>query len=231
MNVISAPSGNKKRRIEPLAPATYPGRVVQVIDIGLQAQPDYKGQAKEPASMGYFTYEFSDEFLQDEDGQEQKDKPRWLSERLVIRNLKADKAKSTARYKALDPTGVLNGDFFKVINTPVMITVVHGENKKDSTLPYMNVANIAQMRTKDAEKLPPLVNAPVVFSLDSPNIETFLKLPPWLQEVIKSNLEYTGSKLEALLKEVGQAAPPKVVAKPVSVSDEAGLDDEVDTPY
>lgn len=208
LNVSKAPHGSK-RKIEPLAPATYPGRLVQVIDLGLQTQRAYEGKAKEPIHMGYMSYEFSDEFLKDEDGQEMKDKPRWLSERLPIHNLKADLAKSTKRYKALDPSGSHGGDFFKLLGTPAMITIVHGENKKDATNPYQNIGNVAPMRAKDAEKLPPLINKPVAFSLDEPDLEVFLKLAPWLQDVIKSNLEYAGSKLEGMLKGVGQSAPPK----------------------
>src|SRR3990167_9993288 len=79
----------------PLEPDTYPGRLVQVVTLGLQKQQPFRGQEKAPVREIQLTYELSDEFMLDEEGEPLKDKPRWLSETMPFYSLGAEKAKST----------------------------------------------------------------------------------------------------------------------------------------
>lgn len=201
--------GNKKEskyKLEPLDAGVYPTRLVQLIDLGLQPQKPYQGKDKPPAHEVMMTYEFVDEFLKDEDGNDVEDKPRWYSETLPLYSLEADKAKSTQRYYALDPDGKYGGDFVKCLGTPVNTTLVH--NKSGEKL-YVNIANIATMRPRDADKCPPLVNEPKYFDLDSPDLNTFGTLPEWIQDKIKNNLNFKGSKLEKLLNSDAPAKEEK----------------------
>lgn len=208
LNAKTAAGGAKGKRT-PLEAGTYPARLVQVIDLGLQAQRPYQGQDKPPANMILLTYEFVDEFMKDEEGKDLTDKPRWISESFVLHNLAAEKATSTARYKALDPTLVHEGDFGALLDTPCMVTIVLNPNKKDPSSPWENIKAVAVMRDKDARKCPPLVNEPKLFNLDSPSLETFQSLAPWVQDRIKENLEFKGSKLATLLGDKSEAAPKK----------------------
>ena len=96
----AAGGGGGNSRI--LEPASYPGRLVHIIGLGLQAQRPFQGQEKDPRHEILLTYELSDEFLQDEDGNDLEDKPIFISERMPLHNLSAERAKSTARYMALD---------------------------------------------------------------------------------------------------------------------------------
>ena len=114
-NLPSGSSGN----IEPMEPATYPARTVCMVDLGLQAQKPWQGKDRPPVQMIALTYEFADEFLKDEDGNDIEDKPRWLTEMLNFYPLTAERAKSTARYNALDPSNVHNGDFSKIADVLV----------------------------------------------------------------------------------------------------------------
>lgn len=193
---VKSEGKGSKFKSEILEAGVYPTRLVQIIDFGLQPQRPYQGQDKPPAHEIMLTYEFVDEFLKDEDGKELEDKPRWYSETIPLHNLAADKAKSTQRYNALDPQGAHGGDFVKCLSTPVNVTIVH--NKKAEKT-YVNIANIAAMRPRDADKCPPLVNEAKFFDLDAPDLNTFGSLPEWVQEKIKSNLQFKGSKLEKLL--------------------------------
>lgn len=228
--MIKAPQGGggKKYVAQPnIDPGVYPARIVQVIDMGLQPQRPFKGAEKKPAYEIGFTYELVDTFVVDEDGNEQEDKPRWISEVLPLHPLVADKAKSTQRYTALDPEGVLEGDFSKLADIPCNVTIV---NNKSGDKVYDNIASIAAMRPRDAAKCPELVNPVKVFSLDDPDLEVFNKLPNWIQDKIKSNLNYKGSKLEKLLggKPVAKAEPE------VDVGDSNGgppFDVDEDAPY
>ncbi len=191
-----------------IEPGTYPARLVQIIDLGLQAQRPYQGKDKPPAQEIMLTYELVDTFMLDEDGNELEDKPRWISETLPFYGLYADKAKSTQRYNAIDPTGEYDGDFAKAIGTPINVTIV---NNAVGDKVYDNIATISAMRPRDADKCPELVNPSKLFDLDNPDMEVFNALPEWLRDKIKSNLNFKGSPLETA---VGNApAPAKEKAK------------------
>lgn len=196
LNASNAPGGGFKS--EPIAPGSYPARLVQVIDQGLQPR-QYNGEDKEPAHQIMLTYELVDEFLKDENGDDMLDKPRWVSESFNLFNLSSDKAKSTERYNVLDPQHTYAGEFDKLIGTPVMVFVVQKKAKSGNRV-YNNVKEIMPMRAADAEKCPGLVNEPRVFNLDEPDMDVFKSLPKWIQETITNNLEFKGSKLAELLK-------------------------------
>lgn len=200
LNASKVAGGNGGNRVEQeaLEAGTYPARLVQVLDLGLQPQRPYQGQEKPPMNEIMLTYELADEFMKDEDGNDIEDKPRWQSEIIPLHNLKADKAKSTKRYEALDPNGNYGGDFSQCVDTPVNVTLV--QNKSADGKIYVNVAGITSMRSKDAQKAPELKNPPKVFDLDAPDLEIFGSLPEWVQEKIKKNLNYQGSPLQVALE-------------------------------
>lgn len=197
---VAYTGGNKGPAQEAIDPGSYPIRVAQIIDLGLHPQLPYQGQEKPPAYEIMMTYEFLDEFCLDEDGKEDEDKPRWLSETFPFRSLQAGKAKSTQRYYALDPNEEFDGDFTQLVGVAANASIVQNPGKgKNAGKVYNNVQALSAMRAKDAAKAPELKNAPKVFVLDEPDVEVFNSLPDWLQDKIKSNLEYGGSALEKAL--------------------------------
>ncbi len=209
-----------------LEPATYPARLVQLIDLGLQAQREFKGQTKPPVQEIMLTYELVDTFMKDEAGKDIEDKPRWVNETLPFYGLFADKARSTQRYNAFDPNGVYDGDFSKAIGQPINVTVV---NNKVGDKVYDNIGAVNPMRAKEAEKCPKLVNAPVVFDLDAPDVAVFNKLPKFVKEKIVGNLNYQGSALQKLLGEKPTPSPATETAKEEAPKAEAVEAD--DNPY
>ena len=213
LNANKVPSASSANRVEqpPLDPGTYPARLVQIIDLGIQPQKPYLGQEKPPVHQIMMTYELLDEFCIDEDGEELEDKPRWVSETIAFRSLKADMAVSTKRYKALDPTEAYGGDFQQLIGTPCNVTIVNNESKGKI---YNNVATVSSMRARDADKAPELINAPKFFAIDEPDLEVFLSLPQWIQDKITSNLKYEGSALYKALKAHQKAEPDEPEATP-----------------
>lgn len=189
-------------RPDPLESGTYPARLVQVILLGTQAQRPYKGQDKPPALELYLTYEFLDEFMKDEEGNDIEDKPRWLSERVPFYNLEIERAKSTKRYYALDPTGKYDGDWSKLLGAPVMVTVITAEGKgKNTGKVFNNIASTSAMREREAAKAPDLINPPKVFDFYEPDMEVFNSLPDWLKEVIKEAVDFGGSALEIAIQD------------------------------
>lgn len=229
LNASKVAGGNNENRIiqANLEPGNYPARVVQIIDYGLQPQRPYQGQDKPPAQEIGITYELLDEFMKDEEGDDLTDKPRWISETFPLRNLKADKAKSTLRYNALDPQGGLGGDFSQLLGTPCMVTVVNN-TVGDKT--YDNVGNVGPMRPRDAANAPELVNEAKMFDLDEPNMVVFNGFPQWIQDKIKGNLNFKGSALEKALGNPPPAAPKAEKAKPVK-KDRKAAEPAEDPPF
>lgn len=204
---VAHSGGSKGPAQEAIAPGTYPIRVAQVIDLGLQPQRPYQGQEKPPAHEMLLTYELLDEFCLDEDGNEDTEKPRWLSETLPLRSLQAEKAKSTQRYYALDPSEEFDGDFSELVGAAANAAIVQNAGKgQHAGKVFNNIQALTAMRPKDAAKAPELKNPPKVFLLDEPDVEVFNSLPDWLQDKIKSNLEYAGSVLEKALEGAPVAA-------------------------
>ncbi len=230
LNAKKLPRNNVDRP-DPLDEGTYPVRLVQVISLGLQKQRPFMGEEKLPAYELWLTYECLDEFMKDEDGDDDTTKPRWLSERIPFYSLDSDRAKSTKRYLALDPQIEFDGDWTKLVGAPAMMTIVAKPSKKDEKVIYNNITNLAPMRDKDAARAPGLVNDPVVFDLEEPDLDVFDKLPEFLQTIIRENLEYAGSTLEAALKARSKSKggdTKKAEKAPQRAAEEVSDDDDDD---
>lgn len=220
LNTKKLPKGEaRNNNTPPLESGNYPARVVQVIDLGMQEQRPFQGTQKPPRHEIMVTYELGTEFLLDENGEEQKDKPRWISESFPIHRMEAELAKSTKRMKAIDPKGTADGDFSRIVNYPCTVTVVTAPSKKDPSKIYSNVGGVTP--PMKGFPVPELVNDTKVFDLDEPDMETFAKLPEWLQDKIKNNLTFNGSPLQAALGGKSAAAPEP----------EAEEEDDSDNPY
>ena len=172
----------------PLDPGGYPARVVVVANLGLHVQ-EYQGTVKEPKNLIGMTYECLDEFMKDEDGEDVEDKPRWFSETFPFNNLSNDRAKSTLRYKAIDPSENYGGDFSKLLDTPVVINLIKKKSKKDAEKVYNNIDSISTMRVKEANSAPELINTPQLFDFYSPTEESWKALNPWFQREPKGAID------------------------------------------
>lgn len=215
------------KRPDPLDAANYLARVVQVVDLGIQEQRPYQGVDKPPAHEIMLSYELGTEFMKDEEGNDILDKPRWISESFVLHNLKADLAKSTKRAKAIDAKGELQGNFAAMGGFPCTVTVVQSPSKKGDGVIYNNVGNVTP--PMKGVPVPELVNDVKVFDLDEPDLEVFFSLPEWIQDKVKSNLEFNGSPLQALLAGADQPEKKEKKEKPAPKKEEA--DDGEDNPY
>lgn len=222
--------------VEAMEPGTYPCRVVQVIDMGLQNQSSEKFGEKPPKQQIMVTYEFTDEFLKDENGDEDETKPRFLSEDFPLNHLDSDLAKSTKRYNAIDPTHEHDGDWAELIGIPVNVEINQYKKKqkdKDGNDQFGNgIKNVLAMRPKDAKKVPELVNTPKVFDLEDPDMEIFNSFPDWLKDRIKDNLEYEGSPLQEELEGGKKKGKKKPEPEPVEDDeDDQDMDDEEEMPW
>lgn len=207
-NANERQGGGNFTPLEALEPGSYPGRVVQLVLMGLQNQRPYKGQPKPPAEMMYVGYELSHEFVPDEDGNPDPSKPRWVGEDFPFYSLDADKATSTLRYKAIDPSGMAGGDWLKLVGQPCNITLTK-EPRKGHEGQFVNyVGVVSPAANMPGYTQPELVNPPRIFDIDEPDMEVYKQLPEWLRKKLATNLNFQGSKLQELLGSGGAPAQP-----------------------
>lgn len=230
LNANKQGNKNNNRVEQPQIDAdVYPAYLVQLIDLGLQPQKAYQGKDKPPAQEIMLTYELSDCYIVDEEGNELEDKPRWVSETLPFYGLFADKAKSTKRYLAFDPTQEFGGDFSQAVGMPCNVTIVNNESNGKV---YANIGNVATISAKKAGQMNAIKNPTKVFDLDEPDLETFNALPEWIRDKIKSNLNYQGSPLQLALEKGGKApAKEEKKAEKPKRQEVPEEDDEDNNPY
>ena len=194
MNLNNLPGGKKADLVSTLEVDTYPARVVQVIYLG-KFYKEFKGVKSEyPINKAWITYEL-DCLMEDKEGNVLKDKPHWLSEGLWLYSLKSERALSTERSKALDPTGQLaGGDIFKWINLPCQVST-ETFKKKDGTIGF-NIKTVLSPSKRNPS--PELINPPFVFNADSYTEEEFNRLYPFLQKMVNNRVinEVEPSKAE-----------------------------------
>tara|TARA_R110000803_G_scaffold15263_2_gene42414 strand:+ start:5675 stop:6346 length:672 start_codon:yes stop_codon:yes gene_type:complete len=207
-----------KSNVPALEAGGYPARLVQIVDLGVQEQRPYQGDAKPDAQELLVTYELSDEFLLDEEGNADTTKPRWLSETFPLFSLRAERAKSTQRMLALDPKGEAEGDWSELLGKPCTVTIVANAGKgKHLGRTFNNVAGVTAMRSKDADALAPMVNPGLVLDLDEADVATFDRLPEWIQTKIEGGVTYATSKLAEVR---GGAAPAAAPVAAVTVDED-----------
>jgi len=188
---IKATGGN--RVDQPLiAAGSYPARVAQIIDLGVQPRKAWKGTEKSPVDQIWFTLELPTEFMLDADGNEEKDRPRWLSRKINMFSSTQENAVSTKFMEALDPTGELEDDWGKLLGFPCTVIVTHSKDGK-----YCNIGSISPVMK--GMKIDELQNEAKLFDLENPDMELYEDLPEFLKEMISSNLNFKGSTLEQAL--------------------------------
>lgn len=211
--IARSTSSNSVPQQEVLDAETYPGTLAWAICLGVHPQPKYDGNVKPPADKLFLSYQISGSFCLDENGEEMPDKPRFVNEDMAFHDLSKDKAKSTQRYLVLDPKREFKGDWFELVGKGCAVTTNQYQDKKK------NIRNGVSSTSGLMVGIPvtPLVNPPIKFNFYSPDLETFERLPEWMQDKAKAALNYKGSKLEELLEGQSEASDEVVSNPPVEV--------------
>lgn len=209
MSGLKAPEGNTRNLQEgQLENGSYAARVVRVVDWGVQPADPNDQYQKGPKHQINVTFELPEEFMQDEEGNDVEDKPRWVGRRIPLNPMSSDLATSTIWSKAIDVKGEHNGDWSQYLGMPA--EVVLKQNGK-----YTNISGVNPMRPSKAAKLAELKNEAFFFDLQNPDMDNFRKLSTWEQHMICQNIHFRGSKLyelldgEAVVWEKGQKNAPK----------------------
>lgn len=195
-NAYDQPKGGGNFAPDPMDVGTYPARIAGVSIVGLHTQ-SYNGEVKDPKQSIAITYEFLDEFLKDEEGNDIEDKPRWLTESMPFHNLDAERAKSTQRYMAVDPDQNHGGDWSKLIGLPIMVSVVQNKGKgQHQGKVFNNIDSIAPMRAKEASKAAELVNEPFLFDFYNPDSDVWGRIPNIIRSFCRKAVDFKGTAME-----------------------------------
>jgi len=163
-------------------------RVVQIIDLGMQKQTDWKTGEVQTYDDGnpiikpevFITYEFPTDRIEI-DGES---KPRWLSKRYTMSL--HEKSALTALITAVDPAGAKGKsyDLSKLIDKPLMVTVGSTSNGNPKVT---SVSGIPK-----GIKVDPLENDSRLFDMGSFDMEVYESLPNFIQEIIQNSESFKG---------------------------------------
>ena len=173
MSLNTATTAKKKTDFGRVGEGSYPARVVQIIDLGMQQQTDWQTGENKTWDNGdimlkpevYITYELPTETITIND----EEKPRWLAKTYILSN--HEKAALTGAMAACGVTGTNVAD---MLDKPVLLTVGTTSGGKDK------ITGVAPMMK--GMDVPPLSNPATVFDLDNPDMEVFEKLPNFIKE-------------------------------------------------
>lgn len=206
---------------------TFPARIVQVVFLGIQEQRAFQGNAKPPIDQVRVTYELSHEFMKDENGEVQADKPRWYSEQIAFHNAEVDLATSTKRYKAYVPTVSSPSEHEwgeNLLGRAVQVQLKSRQvtSGKSAGRTFTDVKGVTAPANMPGYVQPALVNDPVFFDPadDDASVEVFNSFPQWLQDVIKGAKDFSTSGLcRNLAGSPPAATPPTPAPQPAPQAD------------
>lgn len=209
MNAVQNKQSNRQQI--PLIPrGAQLGTLVRVVDLGLQPRPQWQGQDKKPAYRIRLTFELPKHRIE-VDG---VSRPRWEDVELNVSTF--ENSTMIKYYAVLDPDNKHKGDWSKLVGTSCAVVFVHNKSGENT---YANITDITPLM--EGIEAPALENPTQIFDLTSPDLEVFNKLPKFIQDKIKSNLEYVGSRLQKLLE--GMERP--VTASTPELDVESDIDD------
>jgi hypothetical protein len=208
IKALAKPATSNYPKAERVPEGTYPARLVQLVSVGVQ-ETEWKGVVKQLPKI-ILTFELPTETITI-NGEEQ---PRWLSIEFTL--LLADKSNLTPVVKALDPKGECK-DLSDLLGKPCMVQVGStstGKAKITSIVAPMKGMPVAEIYNP-AKML--------AFDFDNPDLEMFATFPQFMQEKIKSAINYNGFADGVQAKPASKPALTK--AKPQPAFDEDEGDD------
>lgn len=178
---------SESKVFEPLAEGAYPARIYQIVHVG--TYPDYTGALKNKVRL---TFEFPTELkvFKEENGEQ----PQVLSQEYTVSF--HEKSQLRKVIDACDPKALksIDGDGFveeydieSLLGKSCLVTVIHKEAKTGDAV-YANIGNCTVM--PKGMECPSQINESRVLNYDAFNKEVFLAQPQFVQDKIKSSLEY-----------------------------------------
>lgn len=197
--LLNEMQGSAKKHDYPLAKAgVQPARIVHVVDLGVQKR-EWQGEVKTPARQLFINIELvNDEYEVNGEKRRQRVSPRPFNV------LTDEKAALTKFLKSIDPANAIAGDLTKLANLPIMASVIHNKRVKNGQeVTYANYGG--GLPAPEGFPIKELLTPALVFSYDEPTAEAYKELPNFLKDKIKAAVNFTGSKVETIVKAVEAA--------------------------
>ena len=176
--IISASTGGSS--IAPLEAGTYPAIFYGLVDIGWQYNEAYKKSSPKLIIM----WEIPGETITI-DGEE---KSRVISQTYTVSlNEKATLRKDLTSWRGKDFTDeeLKAFDIRSILNVPCLLNIIHKESNGRT---YANISGI--MKLPKGVKVPRGTMEPVVFDLDTSDLDEIKDLPEWIQKKIQESDTY-----------------------------------------
>ena len=176
--IISASTGGSS--IAPLEAGTYPAICYGLVDIGWQYNEAYKKSSPKLIIM----WEIPGETITI-DGEE---KSRVISQTYTVSlNEKATLRKDLTSWRGKDFTDeeLKAFDIRSILNVPCLLNIIHKESNGRT---YANISGI--MKLPKGVKVPRGTMEPVVFDLDTSDLDEIKDLPEWIQKKIQESDTY-----------------------------------------
>jgi len=192
MKLKTQAKSNKKFQAPEVKAGSYFGRVVQIIDLGVQKQTDWQtGAEKDPQRKLMISVEVPKLTYEDKDHNKI---PRWFYKEITFSsNEKSSMYSIFSDILGYDQNDWNNNDIdlFDALSLPVMVQIGHTNTGNPKVLNIVSAP--------EGVEVPEPKFGSSGFDYDFPNFGVFKSLQPWMQEKLKSALNYKGSKLEALI--------------------------------
>jgi hypothetical protein len=177
-------NGNKgKSKFEPLSEGVHTGRLVQIIDLGVQ-QDEYQGVVSERHKV-FFTFEIPGETV----NVNGEDLPKFISTELTSL---FEKAKLPSFVKALDPKAKLDEslNLADLVGLGVQLNIGRTKTGNAKILNAMPLAKGMSVEETNTEL--------VVFDIDNQDSSVLSKLPNFIQDKIANSLSNKKSSQKGL---------------------------------
>jgi hypothetical protein len=169
--------------------ASHEAYLYSIVDYGTQKQPDYKGEAKEPARMIEFRFEFPElmKNFPDKDGNERM---LPMAKSIKVKNVWTEKSNL---YKLFNSVISITGaqTFDALIGIPLIVTIEHGKSESNGKV-YDNIRQVAPPTEKQKASFCKPVNEVITFNIDENGFESkeFNSLKDFQKEILMESLEY-----------------------------------------
>jgi len=202
LNVNTAAPQEKPRVERPLpTPGSRPARIAQVVDLGIQTRQPFKGKEKAPVHQVFINFELvTDEYEYEGKKVRHRLGPKPLN--MVSKKSEFYQNSAIAEFlSGIDPADTAKGDLTLLANRPCLAVITHVDGYgKNAGRKFAAVSKV--MEAPEGYPVPQLGSPAVVFTFDAPTEDAWKALPIFIQEKIKSAVNYPGSKVEAMVKSI-----------------------------
>ena len=181
---------NNRTPLPEIKAGTYMGRIVSVVDVGVQPQEDYETKEEKPPKEECF---IAVEFPKLRMERDEEDLPRWLSKKFKVMGPQEFGYENSNVKKMLENL-MEDGDWSTLVDVPVMCSIAHTVTG--------NPKIVSMTSVPEGVEVPALENEAVVFDFYDPDLEVFNKLPAFMQKITTEAVDFSGSDLERLLDSV-----------------------------